>query len=40
MRVAERGASSFELGVDAHRRQNPAEVGATQGVGGRLTARW
>ena len=40
MRVAERGALSFELGVDAHRRQNPAEVGATQGVGGRLTARW
>ena len=35
MRVAERGALRFELGVDAHRRQSPAELGATQGVGGR-----
>ena len=40
MRVAERGALSFELGVDAHRRESPAQVGASHGVGGRLTARW
>ena len=40
MTVAERGAMSFELGVDAHRRESPAQVGAGHGVGGRLTARW
>ena len=40
MRVAERGALSFELGVDAHRRQRSAQMGGSQGVGGRLTARW
>ena len=40
MTVAERGAMSFELGVDAHRRESPAQVGAGHGVGGRLMARW
>ena len=36
----ESGAMSFELGVDAHRRVNPAQAGAEHGVGGRFMARW
>ena len=36
----ESGAMHFELGVDAHRRESPAEGGAEHGVQGRLTARW
>ena len=37
---ADGGAMSFELGVDAHRRESPAQGGAKHGVQGRLTARW
>ena len=38
--VAEGGAMSFELGVDAHRRESLGQQGAEHGVQGRLTARW
>ncbi len=38
--VAESGAVSFELGIDAARRESPAEGRAEHGVQGRLTARW
>ena len=38
--VAESGAVSFELGIEAARRESPAEGGAEHGVQGRLTARW
>ena len=38
--VAESGAVSFELGIDAARRESPVEGGAEHGVQGRLTARW
>ncbi len=38
--VLQRGAMSFDLGIDAARRQSPGHVGAEHGVQGRLTARW
>ncbi len=38
--VAEGGAMSFELGVDAHRRESLGQQGAEHGVQGRLAARW
>ena len=38
--VAESGAMSFELGVDAHRRESLGQQGAEHGVQGRLAARW
>ena len=37
---AEGGAMSFELGIDAARRESPAQGGAEHGVQDRLTARW
>ena len=36
----ESGVMSFELGVDAHRRESVGQQGAAHGVQGRLTARW
>ena len=38
--VAQSGAMSFELGIDAARRESPVQGGAEHGVQGRLTARW
>ena len=38
--VAEGAAMSFELGVDAQRRESPVQGGAEHNVQGRLTARW
>ena len=38
--VLQRGAMSFDLGIDAARRQRPGQVGAEHGVQGGLTARW
>ncbi len=38
--LVETGAASFELGVDAHRRESFAQGAAEHGVQGRLTARW
>ena len=38
--VAQNGAMSFELGVDALRRESVGQQGAEHGVQGRLTARW
>ena len=38
--VAESGAMSFELGVDAHRRESLGQQGAEHGVQGQLIARW
>ena len=38
--VVQGAALRFELGVDAHRREIPAQGGAEHGVQGRLTARW
>ena len=38
--VAQDGAMHFELGIDANRRESPAQGTAEHGVLGRLTARW
>ena len=38
--VAESGAMSFELGIDAARRESPAQGGAEHGVQCQLTAHW
>ena len=38
--LSESGAMSFELAVDAHRRESTAQAGAEHGVQGRLAARW
>ena len=38
--LAEGGAMSFELGVDASRRESPVHRSAAKGVQGRLAARW
>ncbi len=38
--VLQRDAMSFELGIDAARRQSLGQGGAEHGVQGRLTARW
>ena len=38
--MLEAGAVSFDLGVDANRRESPGRGGAAHGVQGRLTARW
>ena len=38
--VAQGGAMHFELGIDANRRESPAQGTAEHGVLGRLTARW
>ena len=38
--VAQGGATHFDLGVYANRRESLAQGGAEHGVGGRLTARW
>ena len=38
--VLQRGAMSFDLGINAARRQRPGQGGAEHGVQGRLTARW
>ena len=35
-----RGATSFESGIDAARRESPAQGTVEYGVQGRLTARW
>ena len=38
--VLSREGLEFELGIDANRRESPAQGTAEHGVGGRLTARW
>ena len=38
--VTQRGAMSFDLGIDANRRESLAQGTAEHGVLGRLTARW
>ena len=40
MTMFESGAMSFELGIDANRRESSGQVGAEHGVHGRLPARW
>ena len=38
--VLEQGKLNFELGVDAQRRESPAEGGASNGFMGRATIGW